>query len=248
MPVDFVSQLYVSAAIRACGLGVVAFAELAAVSYPIVSGSARDMDSRSRRHAAPDSFGDSGAISPVEGAISCTCSYSTACDESNANNSATGCANPCDRRARVRSGQKAHRVSSSEIVTALYLAIATLLLIRMALGSWGLRRMLRSARAVDNPGPGVFESDLLAARSSVGWLRGRKFFSREHGRDWDNTKLQAVLAHEGAHIRRQDWLIRVTAHVNVCIFWFHPMAWWMELSWHGWQREACDDVALARDG
>ena len=59
------------------------------------------------------------------------------------------------------------------------------------------------------------------------------------------TKLRAVLAHERAHIRRRDWLIRVASHVNVCIFWFHPLAWWMERELARLAEEACDDVALS---
>jgi beta-lactamase regulating signal transducer with metallopeptidase domain len=144
----------------------------------------------------------------------------------------------------LRTSQRAHRVSRSEIITGLYLAISMLLLVQMALGSWGLRRMLRGVRQIENLGPGIFESDLLAAPGSVGWLRARILLPRTW-RDWDATKLRAVLAHERAHIRRRDWLIRVASHVNVCIFWFHPLAWWMERELARLAEEACDDVALS---
>lgn len=136
-----------------------------------------------------------------------------------------------------------HRLSWNEIITGLYLSISALLFVRMALGSLGLHRMLRTAIPIDDPGPGVFESALLAAPGSVGWLRAKILLPRTW-RDWDATKLQAVLAHERAHIRRRDWLIRVASHVNVCIFWFHPLAWWMEFELARLAEEACDDVAL----
>jgi uncharacterized protein YegL len=107
-----------------------------------------------------------------------------------------------------------------------------------------LRRILRSARPVENLGAGVFESALLAAPGSVGWLRARILLPQTW-RDWDATKFRAVIAHERAHIRRRDWLIRVASHVNVCIFWFHPMAWWMEHELARLAEEACDDAALS---
>ena len=64
-------------------------------------------------------------------------------------------------------------------------------------------------------------------------------------RNWRAVKLRAVLAHERAHIRRRDWLVRVASHLNVCIFWFHPLAWWMEREIARLAEEACDDVALS---
>ena len=102
----------------------------------------------------------------------------------------------------------------------------------------------RSARPIGDLGPGVFEWDLLGAPGSVGWLRTRILLPRTW-RDWDNTKFRAVLAHERAHLRRRDWLIRVASHVNVCIFWFHPMAWWLERELARLAEEACDDAALS---
>ncbi len=64
-------------------------------------------------------------------------------------------------------------------------------------------------------------------------------------RAWENVKLRAVLAHEQAHIQRGDWLIHIVSRVNVCIFWFHPLAWWIERELARLAEEACDDVALS---
>jgi hypothetical protein len=61
----------------------------------------------------------------------------------------------------------------------------------------------------------------------VGWLRPRVLLPLEW-REWDRNKLDAVLAHEGAHVRRRDGLIAALAAVNRCVFWFHPLAWMLE--------------------
>jgi Mg-chelatase subunit ChlD len=119
-----------------------------------------------------------------------------------------------------------------------------LLFVRMALGYCGLRRFLGDATPIPSLGPGIFESASFAVPGSVGGFWSRILLPRAW-RDWDALKLQAVLAHERAHIRRHDWLIRVASHVNVCIFWFHPLAWWMERELARLAEDACDDVALS---
>jgi VWFA-related protein len=144
---------------------------------------------------------------------------------------------------QTQTAPKVRRVSSSWALTGVYLAISMLLFVRMALGSWGLRRILRDAKPIPDLGPGIFESVLFVVPGSVGCFRARILLPQAW-RDWDAVKLRAVLAHERAHIRRRDWLIRVASHLNVCIFWFHPLAWWMERELARLAEEACDDVAL----
>jgi beta-lactamase regulating signal transducer with metallopeptidase domain len=61
---------------------------------------------------------------------------------------------------------------------------------------------------------------------------------------WDGWKLHAVLAHELAHVRRADWLVTVAASLNRCLFWFHPLAWWLERHLSALSEQACDEAAL----
>lgn len=37
-----------------------------------------------------------------------------------------------------------------------------------------------------------------------------------------------MLTHEREHVRRRDPLVRWLALLNRCVFWFHPLAWWLE--------------------
>ncbi len=135
-------------------------------------------------------------------------------------------------------------VSSSTMLTGIYFAISMLLFFRMAFGYWGLRHILRDATPIPRLGPGVFESALFSVPGSVGCFRARVLLPRAW-RNWDAAKLRAVLAHERAHIQRRDWLIHFASHINACIFWFHPLAWWMERELARLAEEACDDVALS---
>lgn len=59
-------------------------------------------------------------------------------------------------------------------------------------------------------------------------------------------ELEAVLAHELAHILRRDNLWAAAAHAIVAVFWFHPLAWWMERRLLAERETACDELVLAR--
>jgi len=63
-------------------------------------------------------------------------------------------------------------------------------------------------------------------------------------RHWDDFKLRAVLVHELAHIRRRDWATAFVAAVNRAVFWFHPLAWWIEKRLATLSEEACDARAI----
>jgi beta-lactamase regulating signal transducer with metallopeptidase domain len=64
-------------------------------------------------------------------------------------------------------------------------------------------------------------------------------------RAWPAEKRTAVLAHELAHAGRRDPLIALLVAVNKCLFWFHPLAWWLERRLPVMAEHAADDAALA---
>jgi hypothetical protein len=57
--------------------------------------------------------------------------------------------------------------------------------------------------------------------------------------------LEAVLRHEREHVRRRDPLVQWLAALNRCIFWFHPLAWWLERRLALLAEEACDLAVVA---
>lgn len=124
---------------------------------------------------------------------------------------------------------------------AIYLAGAGLLLARLALGTLRARALMR--RAVN--WEGVLTSADCTAPVTVGWIRPVILFP-ENWREWGSSQLAAVLSHEGEHIRRRDGLIQWLALLNRAIFWFHPLAWWLERKLDALAEEACDAAVLAR--
>src|SRR5262249_48927360 len=61
---------------------------------------------------------------------------------------------------------------------------------------------------------------------------------------WSVEKLRAVIAHEKAHVRRRDPLVMFAARINCCIFWFHPVAWWLKGMLALTSEMSCDEAAL----
>jgi len=136
------------------------------------------------------------------------------------------------------------RTSWRTTVTSIYLAISLLLFLRLASGCWGLRKIVRGTTPITSLGPSVFESARVVVPGSIGVFKTRILLPRAW-RGWDAARLGAVLAHERAHIQRYDWLTHLASHINVCIFWFHPLAWWIDRELARLAEEACDDVAVS---
>jgi len=68
----------------------------------------------------------------------------------------------------------------------------------------------------------------------------------EGWQDWVPAKLDAVLIHENEHVRRHDPFVQWLAVINRAIFWFHPLAWWLERRLASLSEEACDTAVLER--
>jgi len=62
--------------------------------------------------------------------------------------------------------------------------------------------------------------------------------------DWSSERIRIVLAHELAHIRRNDWFIQIAAETVRTIFWFNPLIWLACTRLRRDSEQACDDVVL----
>ena len=85
-------------------------------------------------------------------------------------------------------------------------------------------------------------ADLLA---TWGWRRAYLLLPPE-ALDWSRTRIDVVLGHELAHVRRNDWAWQVYAAVIRALFWWNPLAW---VAYHRLAIEserACDDAVLAQ--
>ena len=128
-----------------------------------------------------------------------------------------------------------------DVVTLVYGVVAGVLLMRLAIGTLRTRRLVR--RSIMNHGR--LTSAACASPVTVGWLRPVVILP-EAWREWSHSKLDAVLTHEHAHARRRDPLVQWLALLNRAVFWFHPLAWWLERRLSVLAEQTCDDAVLAR--
>ena len=153
------------------------------------------------------------------------------------------------------------RVSTSTILGAAYLAVALALLARLAFAYRRARQLAASALPVALhdaepivvalslpwPLPKIRESDEVSTPSVIGHARPIVLLPAGW-RDWPPEKLRAILAHELAHVRRSDWAITLASEINRCLFWLHPLAWWLPRHLSSLAEQACDELAVSITG
>ena len=127
------------------------------------------------------------------------------------------------------------------VVWSVYAAGALLLFGRLGFGTWRTRQLREQAATVR----GHLTSAWCVTPMTIGWLRPVTVLPVQWDR-WPDGQLQVVLAHEREHARRRDPLIQWFALANRAVFWFHPLAWWLERKLAALAEDACDSAVLRR--
>jgi beta-lactamase regulating signal transducer with metallopeptidase domain len=124
---------------------------------------------------------------------------------------------------------------------ALYLAVAAVLLARLAVGVALGFRLWRRATAL---APGLRLSPAL--RSPM--VFGRCILLPPEWLDWQEVRRDAVLAHEQCHVARGDFFLQLGAGVYRALFWFSPFSWWLLRELCVLAESASDAAAVRRMG
>jgi hypothetical protein len=132
---------------------------------------------------------------------------------------------------------------------ALFLAWAVVSLALLLRLGFGWRRAMRLAADATplTQASSLFESDLVATPVTVGVLFPRVILPAGW-KIWPAETRDAVLFHEREHMRRRDTLFNVVASINRSVFWFHPLAWWLERRLAVAAEQACDDAVVRASG
>jgi beta-lactamase regulating signal transducer with metallopeptidase domain len=62
----------------------------------------------------------------------------------------------------------------------------------------------------------------------------------------DLGRLRWILAHELAHVKRRDHLVRWLEWLVGTVFWWNPLVWWVRRCLHADEEAACDALVLRR--
>jgi GWxTD domain-containing protein len=132
------------------------------------------------------------------------------------------------------------RENGRSAVMIIYIVGVVVLFGRLMLGTIRAQRLMRRAVRDGNR----WTSDDCATPVTVGWLRPMMILPRGW-QAWPDRLLEAVTIHEGEHARRHDPLIQWLALLNRAMFWFHPLAWWLERRLASLAEDACDAAVLS---
>ena len=88
-------------------------------------------------------------------------------------------------------------------------------------------------RIAANPGPlttGIFSQTILLPRTAA---------------DWSLDRRRLVLAHEMAHIKRNDGVGQLLTQIVCAVYWFNPFVWYAVHRLRIERERACDDYVLS---
>ncbi|MBC7894688.1 MAG: HEAT repeat domain-containing protein, partial [Cytophagaceae bacterium] len=91
----------------------------------------------------------------------------------------------------------------------------------------------------------LLESALVEVPTVIGWLRPVVLVPLSLGTGLSPRDLELLLAHELAHIRRQDYLLNLLQTVVETVLFYHPGVWWVSRQVREEREHCCDDIAVA---
>ena len=151
--------------------------------------------------------------------------------------------------------------ASVQIAVLLWLAGVAILFVRLVFSRLRLRALLRRAQAVDSihmtarlrwlcRDLGIKREVVLLASSEIdvpiaaGVFNPRIVLSPQSA-EWNDTRREAVLSHELAHLKRLDGFTQLLAELACAIYWFNPVVWLSARGMRFERERACDDYVLS---
>lgn len=94
----------------------------------------------------------------------------------------------------------------------------------------------------------VLQSTLVEVPIVAGWLRPVILLPVSLVTGLPASQLEAILAHELAHIRRNDYLANLLQTVAETLLFYHPAVWWISRQIRVERELCCDDAAVCACG
>src|SRR6266700_1287504 len=94
----------------------------------------------------------------------------------------------------------------------------------------------------------VLESAVIQVPAVIGWLRPVILLPASALTGLTPLQLDALLAHELAHVRRYDYLVNLLQSAIETLLFYHPAVWWVSRRVRDEREHCCDDVAVAACG
>ena len=146
-------------------------------------------------------------------------------------------------------------------VVSVWGAGVLLLTVRLAFGWWRIRRL--HVEALQTPPSRwlattqdiatrlgltrmihVIDSLHVDTPTVIGWLRPVVLLPIAALVNLTPEQVQAILAHELAHVRRHDFIVNLLQTVAETLLFYHPAVWWLSSRIRAEREHCCDDIAV----
>jgi len=94
----------------------------------------------------------------------------------------------------------------------------------------------------------LLESCLVDVPTVVGWMKPVVLLPVSALAGLSAGQLEAILAHELAHIRRHDYLVNLLQTLVETLLFYHPAVWWLSGRIRAERENCCDDLAVSLCG
>jgi beta-lactamase regulating signal transducer with metallopeptidase domain len=108
-----------------------------------------------------------------------------------------------------------------------------LVLARRVAGRLALERVVR-----------LLESTAVAVPVTVGWIKPVVLLPAAALSGLSPAQVEALVAHELAHIRRHDYLVNLVQSAVETLLFYHPAVWWTSRQVRIEREHCCDDLAV----
>ncbi|MGH9308969.1 MAG: M56 family metallopeptidase [Vicinamibacterales bacterium] len=92
------------------------------------------------------------------------------------------------------------------------------------------------------------ESSVIDVPTVIGWMKPVVLLPASALAALSPQHLEAILAHELAHIRRHDYLVNLLQAVVETLLFYHPAVWWLSRRIRVERENCCDDLAVSLCG
>ena len=147
------------------------------------------------------------------------------------------------------------------LVVSVWFSGVLLLLARFGGASWRVRRLRRVSlqsplsrwqetgrrladRLLIRRGFRIVDSMLVDVPSVIGTIRPVILLPVAALTSLTTDQIEALLAHELAHIRRRDYAVNIAQTLAEALLFFHPAVWWMSARIREEREHCCDDIAV----
>ncbi len=91
----------------------------------------------------------------------------------------------------------------------------------------------------------IMESHVVSVPVIVGWMKPVVLLPTAALSGLSTTQLEALIAHELAHVRRHDYLVNVLQTAVETLLFYHPAVWWVSGQVRAEREHCCDDLAVS---